>query len=150
MKIVDELILFFSRVSLSKFSLENSLHFVGIRVFIIGCVWNVKSQLQPNRVFWQLGLAIGTSHEFEFRDNYLARLEVLSCSATASMTLQLPCMLHTCATFDDLPVARSSCNAFLECTLLSFSSHSLTHYPYMILTYTGFLNVELQAKFAME
>ena len=51
MKIVDESILFFSGVSLSKFSLENSLNFVGIWAFIVGCVWNAKSQLQPNRVF---------------------------------------------------------------------------------------------------
>ena len=39
-KIVDESILFFSRVSLSKFSSEalslSALHFVGIRVFIVG------------------------------------------------------------------------------------------------------------------
>ena len=34
-KIVDESILLFSRVYLSKFSLE-ALHFVGIRVFIVG------------------------------------------------------------------------------------------------------------------
>ena len=27
--------------------------------------------------------------------NCLAKLEVLSCSATAGVTLQLPCMLHT-------------------------------------------------------
>ena len=39
-KIVDESILFFSRVSRSKFSLEAlslyALHFVSIRVFIVG------------------------------------------------------------------------------------------------------------------
>ena len=46
MKIVDESILFFSRVSLLKILFGSSLHFVGIRVFIVGCVWNVKSQLQ--------------------------------------------------------------------------------------------------------
>ena len=40
------------------------------------------------------------------RANYLARLEVMSCSATANVTLQLPCMLHTCANFGDLLVAR--------------------------------------------
>ena len=34
-KIVDESILFFFRVSLSKFFLE-ALHFVGIKVFIVG------------------------------------------------------------------------------------------------------------------
>ena len=41
-KIVDESILVFSKISLSKFSLETSLHFVGIRVFIVGYVRNVK------------------------------------------------------------------------------------------------------------
>ena len=35
-KIVDESILFFSRVSLSKILFGNSLHFMGIRVFIVG------------------------------------------------------------------------------------------------------------------
>ena len=45
MKIVDESILFFFRVPLSKFSLESSLHFVGIRVFIVGCMRNVKGQV---------------------------------------------------------------------------------------------------------
>ena len=43
-KIVDESFLFFSKVSLSKFSLEALyIHFVGIRVFIVGYVRNVKS-----------------------------------------------------------------------------------------------------------
>ena len=70
----------------------------------------------------------------ESQANCLARLEVLSCSATVSMTLQLPCMLHTCAISGDSTVARSSREALLECTLLSFSSHSLTHYSYMIPT----------------
>ena len=87
MKIVDESILFFSRVSLSKFSLKNSLHFIVIRVLIVGCMKNAKSQLQPNRAFWRLELATRTSHEFESRANFLARLEVLSYSAPAIVTL---------------------------------------------------------------
>ena len=41
MKIVDESILFFSL----KIPSENSLHFVGIRVFIVGCMRNVKGQV---------------------------------------------------------------------------------------------------------
>ena len=45
MKIMDESILFFSRVSLSKFSLENSQHFVGTKVFIVGCMRNAKDQV---------------------------------------------------------------------------------------------------------
>ena len=87
-----------------------------------------------NRVFWRLGLATGLSHEFKSRANYLASLGLLSCNVTAGVTLQLPYMLHTCAYFGDLSTARSSREALLSCTLLSFSSHSLTHYPYMIPT----------------
>ena len=41
MKIVDESILFFSFKILSG----SSQHFVGIRVLIVGCVWNTKSQV---------------------------------------------------------------------------------------------------------
>ena len=34
-----------------------------LQVFIVGCVWNVKSQFQPNRVFWRLELTTIMSHE---------------------------------------------------------------------------------------
>ena len=61
-----------------------------------------------NKAFWQLDLMTGTSREFELRANYLARLEVLSCSALAGVSLQLPCVLHTCASFGDLPVTSQS------------------------------------------
>ena len=130
MKIVDESILFFSFKILSR----SSLHFVGIRIFIVGCVWNAKSQLQPNKVFWRLELMTWTSHEFESWANCLARLKILSCRATAGVTPQLPLHAsHVCHS-GNLPVARSSHEALLDCTLLSFFSHSLTYYPYMILT----------------
>ena len=70
----------------------------------------------------------------ESRANYLARLRVLSCSATVGVTLQLPLHAsHVCHS-GDLPVARSNCEAILECTFLELSSHSLTHYPYKIPT----------------
>ena len=71
------------------------------------------------------------SRELESGANCLAKLEVLSCNAPTIVTLQVPCMLHTCATFGNLPVMRSSRKAFLECTHLEFSSHSITHYPYI-------------------
>ena len=64
----------------------------------------MKSQFFPNRVVWRLGLATGLSHKFKPQANGLANLGLLSCSATAGMTLQLPCMLHTCANFGGLPV----------------------------------------------
>ena len=107
---------------------------MGIRVFIVGCMRNKKSQLQPNKAFWRLELATGTSCEFESRANCLARLEVLSCSAIAGVTLQLPLHASKECHSGDLPVARSSHEALLECTLLELSSHSLTHYSYIILT----------------
>ena len=49
----------------------------------------MKSQIFPNRVFWRLDLATGLSREFKPRANGLASLGLLSCSATASATLQL-------------------------------------------------------------
>ena len=67
MKIVDESILFFYRVSLSKFSLEALYNTWVYGVFILVCVWNAKGQFFPNRVVWQLGLAIGLSCEFKSR-----------------------------------------------------------------------------------
>ena len=81
-----------------------------------------KVIFQPNRAFWQLNLTTGMSRKFESCANYLARLEVLSCSAPAVVTLQLPCVLHTCATFGDLPVMR----LFLSAHILSFL-HTLSH-----------------------
>ena len=54
---------------------------------------NVKSQFFPNRVFWRLDLATGLSREFKPRTNGLANLRLLSCSTTASTTLQLPACL---------------------------------------------------------
>ena len=65
----------------------------------------MKSQFFLNKVVWQLDLVTGLSHEFKPRANGLASLGILSCSATAGMTLQLPRMLHTCANFGGLPVA---------------------------------------------
>ena len=65
----------------------------------------MKSQFFLNRVVWRLGLATGLSREFKPRANGLTSLGLLSCCTTASMTLQLPCMLHTCANFGGMLVA---------------------------------------------
>lgn len=85
-----------------------------------------KVKFQTNRAFWRLNLTTRMSREFESQANYLARLEVLSYSATIGVTLQLPYMLHTRATFGDSPIARSSREAFLKCTYLSIL-HTLSH-----------------------
>ena len=47
----------------------------------------MKSQFFPNRVVGRLGIATELSREFKLRANYLASLEVLSCSALTSVTL---------------------------------------------------------------
>ena len=53
-KIVDESILFFSKVSLSKFSMEALYNTWVEGVFILVCVWNAKGQVCNK----QSGLAI--------------------------------------------------------------------------------------------
>ena len=50
MKIVDKSILFSLGFLSQNFS-ESSLHFMGIRVFIVGSMRNKKRQLQLNKVF---------------------------------------------------------------------------------------------------
>ncbi|KAM4075822.1 hypothetical protein ACJW30_12G017900 [Castanea mollissima] len=48
-----------------------------------------------NGAFWRLGLVTGMSREFEWQDNFQARLYFLSCSAPTVVTLQLPaCFTH--------------------------------------------------------
>ena len=102
---MNESILFFSRVSLSIFFLE-ALNISWVwGVFILVCVWNVKSQFFQNRAGWQLGLATWLSREFKLRTNRMISLDFLSCSAPASMMLQLLNMLGTCATSSGLQAA---------------------------------------------
>ena len=107
MKIVDESILFFSRVSLKILS-GSYLQYVGIRGIYTGVCLESKGQFFPNRVNWRLGLATWLSCESKLRDNSLASWKFLSCSATAGVTLQLFCMFHTCTSFGDLQAASQS------------------------------------------
>ena len=104
MNIVDESILLFSRVFLSKFSQEVLYISWYKGLYIVGWERNAKSQFFPNRVVWRLGLTTGLRREFKPQANSLASLGLLSYSATAGMTLQLLSMLHTCANFGGLPV----------------------------------------------
>ena len=140
---------YFSLGFLSQNSLQkNSLHFVDIRVFIVGCVWNAKSQVSNE----QGVLATRPRDWNESRANCLAKLEVLSCSATAGMTLQLPCMLHTCAIFGDLTVMSQLrdpiTRPFLMHTLKLFFTLSHTLPLHDSHLNTGFLNAELQVNLA--
>ena len=84
----------------------------------------MKSNFFPNKVVWRLGLATRLSREFKPRANDLASLGLLSYSATAGMTFQLSCMLHTCANFGGLPVASHP----QVQSQVSASLHSLEHF----------------------
>ena len=48
---------------------------MGMRVFILGYVRNVKSQFFQNRAGWRLGLMTWLSREFKLRANWIARLD---------------------------------------------------------------------------
>ena len=102
----------------------------------------MKSQFFSNRVVWVLGLTIGLSREFKPRANGLASLGLLSCSPTASVTLQLPCMLHTCTNFGGLPVVSHP----RVQPRVSASLHNLEHFFtlfYSLLLHDSHLNTEL-------
>ena len=124
MKIGDQLILFFSRVSLSKFSLE-ALFLLWVKgVFILGWEWNVRSQVFQNRAGSRFGLAAWLSREFQSRGNWTASCPILSCSALAGMTLQLlACLARVLplAACSRESSARSSCESL-------FFLHTLEHF----------------------
>ena len=124
MKIRDESILFFSRVSFSKFSLE-ALFLSWVKgVFILGWEWNVKSQVFQNRSGSWLSLAAWLSREFQPRGNWTASYPILSYSAPASVTLQLlACLAHEqlLATCNSESPARSSRESL-------FFLHTLKHF----------------------
>ena len=122
--------LVFSRVSLSKFSLE-ALSKSWVYEYIYSRVRrNVKSHILPNRVFWQLNLATGLSREFKPRANGLASLRLLSWSEQLARRFSFWHAWHVCfnlAACSYEPPARSSRESLLLCTHLSNSSHSHTH-----------------------
>ena len=152
MKIGDESILFFSRVSLLKFSLE-ALYILWVwGVFILGWEWNVKSQVLQNRAGSRLGLAAWLSREFQPQGNWMANCPILSCSAPTGMTFQLlaclACVVPLAACSRESP-ARSSRESlfFLHTLKLIFTlSHSLPLQEYHL--NTGLLIAEIQANLA--
>ena len=112
-------------------------------------MWRIM--FQPNRAFWQLKLTTGTSREFESRANYLARLEVLSYSVPASVTLQLPLHASHVCHFGDLPVANRKIQSWdsfeLHTSWVFFTLfHTLPlHNSYLN---TGYLIAKLQVNLA--
>ena len=109
-------------------------------------MWKVR--FVTNRVVWWLGLATWLSYESELRANYLARLEVLSCKATAGVTLQLPLHAsHVCHSGDLLVTSQSRDSLELHTSWDFFIlSHTLPlHNSHLN---TGYLIAKLQANLA--
>ena len=129
MKIGDESILFFSRISLSKFSLE-ALFLSWIKgVFILGWQWNVKSQVFQNRTGLRLYWVASSSCEV------IEWSVVLFCPVVLQLAWRFN-FWHAwhISSFWRLAAASHPQNLVVSpcfsCTLLSISSHYLTHYPY--------------------
>ena len=101
---------------------------MGIRGIYTGVCMECEESVFPKQSL----LATWLSRESKPRVNWMAKLDFLSCSAPADVIVQLLCMLHSCASFGDLQATRSSRESLAKYTILSFSSHSLTHYPYII------------------
>ena len=116
---------YFSLGFLSQNSLWKLFKFRGYKgLYIVGWERNKKSQFFLNRLVWRLGLATGLSREFKSRANGLASLGLLSCSATAGMTLQLPtCFTHV--------LQLAACQSWVNCKFqprVSASLHNLEHF----------------------
>ena len=125
---------YFSQGFLSQNSLWKLSTIRGYKGYLYWCVFGMqkvrfvtqKVKFVTNKVVWWLGLATWLSCESEPQANCLAKLEVLSCNALASVTLQLPYMLHMCASFSDLSAARSSHKTLLSAHSWAFL-HTLSH-----------------------
>ena len=148
MKIEDESILFFSRVSLSKFSLE-ALFLSWVKRGIYTRVRMECEELGFSKQGW---LAAWLSREFQPRDNWTASCPVSSCSAPASMMLQLlaclACVQLLAACSHESPTRSSHKFLFFLHTLEQFFtlSHSLSLQESHL--NTGLLIAEIQANLA--
>ena len=147
---MDESILLFSRVYLSKFSLE-TLHFMGIRVFIVGYVKECEKSFFCKTGGFGEWLTTRMSREFQSPNNRMAKLNFLFCSDPAIMTLQLP----ECSTrdiFGESPLASQSRDPVTRCSLIAHTGQifTLSHTQPLHNSHlnTWFLIAELQANLA--
>ena len=129
MKIGDESILFFSRFSLSKFSLEAFFLSWVKGVFILGWEWNVKCQVFQNRAGSRLDWVISSSHEVTEWPVVIFCLVVLQLAWHFNFW-----HVYHVSSFWWLAAASHPRDPIVSlcfsCTLLNIYSHYLTHYPY--------------------
>ena len=143
MKIGDESILFFSRVSILKFSLE-ALIFLWVKeVFILGWEWNVKSQIFQNRVGLRLDWVTSSSREVIEWPVVLFFLVVLQLAWRFNFwhAWHVSSFWRLAAASHPRDPVVSPC---FSCTLLSISSHYLTLPLQESHLNTGLLIAEIQ------
>ena len=115
----------------------SSQYFVGIRGIYTGVRKECEVTFFHNKVEWRLGLMTWLSRRSKPRANWMASLDFLSCSAIASMMVQLLCMLHSCASSSSLqaashprdPVASPCFTATSWAFLHTLSHTTLTWFP---------------------
>ena len=146
-KIVDELILLISRVFSLKILSGSSLHFVGIKVFIVGYEMECEKSVSTKQGVLVSHFAIGMSHKFQSLVNRKARLYFLSYSDPTVLTLQLPACSTRVLDSGKSPLASQSQDPITSCLLMhtldQFFTLSHTHPLHYSHLNTGFLNVEL-------
>ena len=124
----------FSLRFLSQNSLWKLSTFRGYKgLYIVVCVWNTKSQ------FFKLELASGLTSRLDWVASSSRELTERPGWTFCPVVLQLVWLFIFSARFTrvlQLVVCQSrvSHESLHPCTILSISSHSLTHYPYMIFT----------------
>ena len=103
----------FSLGFISQNYLWKLLFFCGYKGYLYWCVYGM----------WRVSFS-----QIEWIGDLASRLDWVATPLHASLV----CILWRLASCKQ--AVRSSRESLAECTILSFSSHSLTHYPYMILT----------------
>ena len=124
-KIVDESILVFSTISLTKILSRNSLHFMDIRVFIVVYVRNMKSHFSAKQ-----GILATQSCEWnESQVNCQARLSIFVLQCSNYRDSSASCMLHTCGIL-------VSCRSQVTRKIQSRETSKCTHTPEFLHTHT--------------
>ena len=131
-KIMDELILIFSLKILSG----SSLHFMGIRVFIIGYVRNVKRHFSTKQCVLATHSLLGWVTSLSRKITTRPDCPFFSCNVLVVVTLRLPACFTRVAFWwvaNRESLAKSSCKNLFECShtwILHTRSHiTLTWFP---------------------
>ena len=108
----------FEGFSLNRLLFLSTLHFVGIRVFIMGYEMECEKSFFSKIRCTGESLVTGMSCEFQSPDNRMARLNFLSCSDPAVLTLQLPTYITRMPHSSESPLTSQSRDPVTCCHLM--------------------------------